>query len=693
MSCTPDSTRDANATPDRENVHAEVRFLKNAVPADGGDVPFLLRLHGSLPKEDGVRTPIDLALVLDRSGSMRGEPLEAAKMAAHDAVDLLEDGDRVAIVVYDGLVDVLVPSMRVDDRATLHAAIDRIDLGGSTALHAGWAEGAAQLVDLLDPARTARVVLLTDGQANQGVVDPHEIAADVARMAAHGVATSAIGLGRYFNEDLLARVADAGGGRFAHAETPPDLEGVMAAELIGIDATVARRVRARLQADGVAGAVVDVLNDFIVEGDELALPDLVAELPLDVVGVLHVRPAKPHLDRSLGTVELAWTDVEGHRRGVTLDVSAVTLPAAAYAAAEEDPDVAVAVAVLTAARHREAAMAAIDRRDHQTVERELAAAVRCLTAVPDTDRVRRERASLERVRDALRMRDHVMARKRFAAQSAKSRSSFDDEALSYSAHFASKQEALQARRSARATMAGGTASGSARASTHGSDDASGPQAEGLFDDPRRPNTAFSASKAELQVPRPDGSVGVLRLRLGDITEWAGDAIVNPTNPHLHGTGATVDGAVHRRGGMHLTRECRAIGHVDVGEAVVTKGWDLPAEYVLHTASPTYDGSDRSFDLLASCYGSSLLLARQLRLRRIAMPAIGTGSNGFRTRTAAVIALREIVAALGDPAGPDEIDVVLFDRPAYATYQRLLERLQRKPDRGAGVQGRASPSPT
>ena len=678
-----DATSDSRPAADPGAVHAEVRFLKGDVPADGGPVPFLLRLQGRLPEQENARTPIDLALVLDRSGSMSGEPLEAAKLAAHDAVDLLEDGDRVAIVVYDDQVDVLVRITRVDDRASLHAAIDRIAVGGSTALHAGWMEGADQLVDLLDPARTARVVLLTDGLANAGVVDPDAIAADVARMAAHGVATSTIGLGRFFAEDLLARIADAGGGRFAHAETPAALEGIMAAELIGIDATVARRVRARFAADGVAGEIVDVLNDFVVDQGELALPDLVAELPLDVVGVLHVRPAKPHLERSLGTVELAWTDLEGRRRGVTLDVDATTLPAAEYDAADEDPDVAVAVAVLTAARHRKAAMAAIDRADHPAVERELADAERALAAAPDVDRVRRELDALHRVRHAFRMQDFTMARKRAAAQSGISRTGFDGVAMSRTGRFESKQEALQARRAAREPRHGGVAPGT--------EQRLGASAGGLFDDPRQPGLGASTREAKLEVPRPDGSTGVLRLRVGDITEWAGDAIVNPTNPHLHGTGASVDGAVHRRGGMHLTRECRAIGHVDVGQTVVTKGWDLPAEYVLHTASPAYDGTDRAFDLLASCYRSSLVLARQLRLRRIAFPAIGTGSNGFRTRVAGVIALREIVSALGDPGGPDEIDVVLYDRRAYATYQRLLERLQVRPGEGARVQGGATPA--
>lgn len=683
MSRTSRSTPDSRPAADRDSVHAEVRFLKNAVPAEGGDVPFLLRLQGRLPERENVRTPIDLALVLDRSGSMNGQPLEAAKMAAHDAVDLLEEGDGVSIVTFGSEVDVLVPWQRIDDRTALHDAIDRIAIRGSTALHAGWVEGAAQLIDRLDPARTARVILLTDGRANVGVVDPTMIEADVARMAAHGVATSAIGLGRSFNEDLLVRVTDAGGGRFAHAETPADLEGVMAAELIGIDATVARRVRARFHADGVAGEIVEMLNDFSVDGDELALPDLVAELPLDVVGVLHVRPAKPHLDRSLGAVELAWTDVEGRRRGVTLDVNATTLPTAEYDVADEDPDVAISFAVLTAARHRQAAMEAIDRGDDASVKRELADAERVLAAAPDVDRVRRELASLERVREAFHLRDYTMARKRAAAQSGVARSGFDSLALFATERSASKQESLRTRRAVRA----GRRDGVAADSGHGT----GPSGGGRFDAPRRHGVVPSTHEAELEVPRADGSVGVLRLRRGDITEWAGEAIVNPTNPRLHGTGASVDGAVHRRGGMHLTRECRAIGHVGVGEAVVTKGWDLPAEYVLHTASPAYDGTDRSLDLLASCYRSSLVLARQLRLKRVAFPAIGAGSNGFTTRVAAEVALREIVAGLADPAGPDEIEVVLFDRRAYSTFGRVMERRHRKPDQDPQVQGGAAPA--
>jgi len=317
-------------------------------------------------------------------------------------------------------------------------------------------------------------------------------------------------------------------------------------------------------------------------------------------------------------------------------------------------------------------MEAIDHGDDRTVERELAAAERLLTDAPDTDRVRRERDSLERVREALRMRDTVMARKRFATQRSMSRRSFDSGLLSTTKHYASKQEALQARRAARGDdRAGDTDHGRPNgASRFGT----------LFGDTQRPGRDASADDDALDVSRADGTVGTLRLRVGDLTEWAGDAIVNPTNPHLHGSGASVDGAVHRRGGMHLTRECRAIGHVEIGQAVVTKGWDLPADYVLHTAVPVFDGSDEAFEALASCYRSSLALARQMRLRRIAFPAIGTGTNRFPIGRAAEVALREIVDGLSFPDGPAEVDVMAFDGRTLAAFRRALASLRHRSGR-------------
>ena len=177
---------------------------------------------------------------------------------------------------------------------------------------------------------------------------------------------------------------------------------------------------------------------------------------------------------------------------------------------------------------------------------------------------------------------------------------------------------------------------------------------------------------------------MVRLRTGDITAWSGDAIVNPTNVAMHGTGASVDGAVHRVGGMELTRECRSIGHVGLGEAVVTGGGGLPVPYVLHTAVPEFDGSDKSLHLLAACYRSALQLAAQLRLNRVAVPAIGTGTNRFPVERAADIAVHEVLEALARAGGPNRIEIVLYDDATREVFGRALKRAAERRTASAAV---------
>ena len=653
MNHTAASTPDAHG----DSVHADVRFLKGALPADGGRVPFLLRLEGRMPESEAERTPIDLALVLDRSGSMNGEPLTAAKMAAHDAVDLLEDGDRIAIVVYDGDVEVLVPTTVVDDRAALHDRIERIVCGGSTALHAGWVEGAEQLVDLLDPSRTARVVLLTDGQANVGKVDPEQIAADVARMAAHGVATSAIGLGRHFNEDLLARVTEAGRGRFQHAETPAQLEGVMAAELIGIDATVGRRVRARFAADGVAAEVADVLNDGVTDGDTLVLPDLVAEMPLTVAGVLHVRPAKPHLDRSLGTVELSWTDVGGRRRSARVDVGGRTLTSSEYAAAPDDPEVAIAVAVLTAARHRLAAMRALDAGDERGVNTELSAAETVLASAPDVERVQRERASLERVRQASATATGTWRASASAPSTPPCRRTSTGAPCPRRA--ASPRSRRRWRHVARRARSGATTAARIPPllARRGTMDGLSSRRMKTRTGSRSPAPAAGSARSACG-PRRHHRVARRRDRQPDQPRHARQrAVGRRRRPPRRRDGAQPRVPLDRArrpgpGGRDPRLEPARGLRPPHGRAHVRR-------------------EREGLQLLAACYRAAFDLAGQLRLSRVAVPAIGTGTNRFPTGPAAEVAVRAVLDALARDGDPREIDIVLFDDATHRVFQRTL----------------------
>jgi len=155
---------------------------------------------------------------------------------------------------------------------------------------------------------------------------------------------------------------------------------------------------------------------------------------------------------------------------------------------------------------------------------------------------------------------------------------------------------------------------------------------------------------------------------GDITKLGVDAIVNAANSSLLGGGG-VDGAIHRAAGPGLLEECRRLGGCKTGQAKATKGYDLPAKFVIHTVGPVWRGGDqKERESLASCYRNSLQLARELKVRSIAFPAISTGIYGFPKREAAEIAVREVRQF---PESFDSVVFVCFDDETAAIYSKLL----------------------
>ncbi len=160
----------------------------------------------------------------------------------------------------------------------------------------------------------------------------------------------------------------------------------------------------------------------------------------------------------------------------------------------------------------------------------------------------------------------------------------------------------------------------------------------------------------------------------DITQLQVDAIVNAANNSLLGGGG-VDGAIHRAAGPQLLAQCRQLGGCETGEAKITKGYNLPALWVIHTVGPVWEGGDRNEDeLLASCYRNSLALAEQYQIKTIAFPAISTGVYRFPVERAAQIAVTTILAFLKTNNWVEQVILVCFSPRAYECFLTAVKQI-------------------
>jgi Ca-activated chloride channel family protein len=217
------------------------------------------------------RPPQALALVIDRSGSMAGRPLEEAKRCAEYVLGKLRPTDAVALVKFDNRVQRLWPAVPLGDGTPQRAAIAGINAGGNTNLHGGWKEGADALADVSGQG-LKRVILLSDGQANEGVTDAAEIAAQCAAWVGKGITTSTYGLGNRFNEDLMVTMARAGGGNHYYGDTADDLMEPFQQELELLGNLCLRDLR--LAATVPDGFAVEIVNQLPKTDTGWRLPDL-----------------------------------------------------------------------------------------------------------------------------------------------------------------------------------------------------------------------------------------------------------------------------------------------------------------------------------------------------------------------------------------------------------------------------------
>ena len=203
-------------------------------------------LKGFHLKREGARAPINVAIVLDRSGSMQGDKIQQAREAAIGALDMLNANDIVSIIAYDSDVNVLVPATKLTDKEQVANIIRAIQPGGNTALFGGVSKGAAEVRKFMDDKHVNRVILLSDGLANVGPSAPGELGDLGASMKKENISVSTLGLGLGYNEDLMVALAGKSGGNHQFIENTSELAGIFRREFDDVLSVVAQSVDVKI---------------------------------------------------------------------------------------------------------------------------------------------------------------------------------------------------------------------------------------------------------------------------------------------------------------------------------------------------------------------------------------------------------------------------------------------------------------
>jgi len=262
------------------------------------------------------RPPVNLAFVLDRSGSMGGAKIRLAKQAVEEAIARLHDDDRFAIVAYDDKIDVVVPGTLAtpDARRTALDRLREIDARGSTNLGEGWLRGAEQVALALSTQGVNRCLLLTDGLANVGITDRDALARHAGELRARGVSTTTFGVGEDFDEVVLQAMAAAGGGHFYFIATPASIRDHITSEVGETLEVVARGVT--LEVGAAEGVRVESLSPYPVRDGrgrtEVVLGDLSSDERVEVV--LRLNFPYGEIGRTTGAL-FSLADRDGVMRG------------------------------------------------------------------------------------------------------------------------------------------------------------------------------------------------------------------------------------------------------------------------------------------------------------------------------------------------------------------------------------------
>ncbi|MCK6573803.1 VWA domain-containing protein [Myxococcota bacterium] len=321
------------------------------------------------PLQLATRPPVNVALVIDKSGSMQGTKIERAREAAIQAIRKLGPQDIVSIVTYDTTVAVVAPATKASDQETLIRAIRGIHAGGDTALFAGVTKGAAEVRKFLERGRVNRVLLLSDGLANVGPSSPAELGALGASLVREGISVTTFGLGLGYNEDLMTELARQSDGNHAFIEDAANLAQFFDLELGTAVAVVAQDVQLRLDCGPgvrpvrVLGRPAEIIGQLVTTSMNQIYAAQRQHLLLEV----EVSPGAQHERRQVAAVSVTYGDLKTRTSEMLSGEAAVTFTND-RAAAERATDRSVMVSAVELIANERNALA-VSLRDRGEVQR------------------------------------------------------------------------------------------------------------------------------------------------------------------------------------------------------------------------------------------------------------------------------------------------------------------------------------
>lgn len=359
------------------------------------------------------RKPYHLSLVVDRSGSMSGDPLIEAVRCAKYIVDQLDPKDLASLVVFDNNIRILAEAIAVGDRKHLHRALSQIRPGGNTNLYGGWKSGMESLLPKATEAALARVILLSDGNANEGeTTETDAIASYCADAATKGVTTSTYGLGRDFNEQLMVEMGKRGAGNHYYGDTAADLFEPFAEEFDLISNLYARHVRLSLAAP--QGVKITLINDYPVEERDgfplIRLPDIPwgaeawALVELEIPAGLALESGNQILQAAVSASTVDGAPISFQDAALALKA----LSPQAWEALLDDPLVRSRLTELEAGKFLDQARAAAEYGDWDAIQMMIAEAQKRFSDHPWVMEVLSEMADLAKAMDGARFRKEAL---------------------------------------------------------------------------------------------------------------------------------------------------------------------------------------------------------------------------------------------------------------------------------------------